>query len=111
MNVSPPSFVWIARHPHLLGTLEGLDAYTQGEGTFAIRVHPWFTPLHKTGPEVNVSEYIRFVSELMWNPCAMLNSKFSYRELSPVTVEAHFRKSGIDVKAILNFSLQGELLT
>ncbi|MEO8683275.1 MAG: DUF6544 family protein [Devosia sp.] len=84
-----PSFVWDA-----WGTMAGVvpihvvDSYVAGAGLLEARLTGSIRIAHGTGPESDKGEMIRFLSELAWNPDAILTAKgLTWRQLDEKTVE------------------------
>lgn len=84
-----PSFVWDA-----WGTMAGfapihvVDSYVEGAGLLEVRLAGSLRLAHGAGPESDKGEVMRFLSELAWNPDAILNaSGLGWRQIDERTVE------------------------
>lgn len=91
-----PTFVWDA-----WGTMAGLvpihvvDSYVAGAGLLEARLAGSVQMAHGTGPESDKGEVMRFLSELAWNPDAILNAGgLSWRQIDERTVEVSAMTAG-----------------
>jgi hypothetical protein len=82
-----PGFVWEATAllAHMV-PIRVVDAHAEGKGWLEVRIAGAMPVANATGPESDKGEMMRFLSELAWNPDAILNAaalKWKYRSRPP----------------------------
>ena len=90
------TFVWDA-----WGNIAGMvpvhvvDSYVGGVGLLEARLAGSIRVALGTGPESDKGEMMRFLSEMAWNPDAILNAKgLTWRQIDPRTVEVSAPTAG-----------------
>ena len=105
------AFSWRARFP-LVGplALTVVDEFADGSGR--LRLSLLGIPLRTmTGPETNVGEAMRYLSELPWAPHAMsANRDLSWREVNARTVEVSMSLDGSTAAVALSFDDDGDIV-
>lgn len=91
-----PTFVWDA-----WGSIAGLipmhvvDSYVAGAGVLEVRLAGSIQVARGVGPESDKGEMMRFLSELAWNPDAILNAEgLTWRQIDERTVEVSAPTAG-----------------
>ena len=86
---------WVKAAP--LFYVRAKDHYDNGVGS--LKIHLWgFIPMGKAeGPEANQSELIRYLSEIIWFPSAMLQDNISWAALDDTTARATLSDDGLSV--------------
>ena len=105
------AFSWRARFP-LVGplALTVVDEFADGRGR--LRLSLLGIPLRTmTGPETNVGEAMRYLSELVWAPHAMsANRDLSWRAVNARTVEVSMSLDGSTPAVALSFDDAGDIV-
>ncbi len=105
------AFSWRARFP-LVGplALTVVDEFADGSGR--LRLSLLGIPLRTMmGPETNVGEAMRYLSELAWAPHAMFaNRDLSWREVNARTVEVSMSLDGSIAAVALSFDDAGDIV-
>ena len=111
-TVSPKSFAWLGTFP-LIGPLsiQAIDKFIGGHGSLKVRLSPMFDMGTTTGPESDVSEFIRFFSEMTWFPTALLDRHIAWQDLGNRHVKATIKDEGLEASAIISFGEDGGLLS
>jgi hypothetical protein len=108
-SVQAPGLVWQAN----MRMLPGLpvlvrDAFVGGRGEFGGRVFGLFTVASGIGPEVDVATLIRYLSEAIWFPYALLPSEWLHWEaLDNRSARAILTDRGRSVTGVYTFDAEG----
>jgi len=91
-----PTFVWDA-----WGNMAGVfpvhvvDSYVAGAGLLEARLAGSIQVAHGIGPESDKGEMMRYLSELAWNPDAILNAEgLTWRQIDQRTIEVSASTTG-----------------
>ena len=107
-SVDPPSFTWDARVGYgRLSLLAVRDSYVDGKGAVRVRLTNWFQLLKATGPKVDDSSAVRFLSEVIWFPSAFLGKSFAWTAIDDSSVQVSFSAYGRSVSGRLYFAADG----
>lgn len=91
-----PGFVWEATATMaLVLPFRVVDAFVAGEGRLEVRIAGAIPMANASGPDSDKGEMMRFLSELAWNPDAILNvAALKWRQIDERTVEVSMETSG-----------------
>ncbi len=107
--VNRPGFVWSARakvSPFLW--IDARDRYDHGTGNMLIRLWSAFTLADVSGPEMDVSSLLRWLSEAVWFPEALLPGEhLSWEAADDTSARAIVRDSGISASLVFHFAENG----
>ena len=105
------AFSWRARFP-IVGPLALTVVDELVDGIGRLRLSFLGIPLRTmTGPETNVGEAMRYLSELPWAPHAMsANRDLSWREVNARTVEVSMSLDGSTAAVALSFDDAGDII-
>jgi hypothetical protein len=107
-SVDPPSFTWDARVGYgRLSLLAVRDSYVDGKGAVRVRLANWFQLLKATGPKVDDSSAVRFLSEVVWFPSAFLGKSFAWTAVDDSSAQVSFSAYGRSVSGRLYFAADG----
>lgn len=110
-TIDPPGFVWYGRlNPFPLIKFEGLDRFYSGEGHFLIKLMNWITVVDSRGPELNASELLRYLSEIIWFPTAFLCDYITWEPLTDKSARATIQVGDTATSADLYFDDQDRLV-
>jgi hypothetical protein len=90
-----PGFVWEATATMMLVVpVRVVDAHAAGKGWLEVRIAGAIPMAKATGPDSDKGEVMRFLSELAWNPDAILNAgALKWRQIDERTVEVSIETS------------------
>lgn len=91
-----PGFVWEATATMaLVVPFRVFDGYAGGKGRLNVRLAGAIPLVNAIGPDSDKGEMMRFLSELAWNPDAILNaSTLKWRQIDERTVEVSSETAG-----------------
>lgn len=107
-----PAFVWEATaRIALVVPIRVLKSFVRGQGLLEVRVAGVLPIAHATGAESDKGELMRFLSELAWNPDAILNaSGLLWRQIDERTVEVSAPVAGGMAKVRQTFDAGGDII-
>jgi hypothetical protein len=107
-SVDPPSFTWDARVGYgPLSLLAVRDSYVDGKGAVRVRLANLFQLLKATGPKVDDSSAVRYLSEVVWFPSAFLGNSFAWSAIDDSSAQVSFSAYGRSVSGRLYFAADG----
>lgn len=107
-SIDPPSFTWDARVGYgRLSFLAVRDSYIDGKGAVRVRLANLFQLLNATGPKMDHSSAVRFLSEVVWFPSAFLGKDFNWTAIDESSAEVSFTAFGRSVSGRLYFAADG----
>lgn len=111
-DTAEPAFVWAATMKlNALFWIRGRDKYMHGHGHMLIKPLSAFTAVDATGPEMDQSTLLRYLSEMPWFPTAFLTVPgIEYRATGPDTFEAAVTHGGRTVRGRFTVASDGALL-
>jgi hypothetical protein len=88
--IAEPGFAWVAEQPGwLVPAVRVIDRFTNGHGALEVRVLGSIRVGKADGPDADVGEAMRYLSELPWVPDAILsNLSITWREADTNVMEA-----------------------
>ena len=91
-----PGFVWEASATMArVVPVRVVDAHAGGKGWLEVRILGAIPMANATGPDSDKGEMMRFLSELAWNPDAILNAAaLKWRQIDERTVEVSIETAG-----------------
>ncbi len=66
------------------------DSYVDGKGAVRVRLANLFQLLKATGPQMDHSSAVRFLSEAVWFPSAFLGKNFTWTAIDDSSAEVSF---------------------
>lgn len=110
-DTAEPAFVWAATMKlNALLWVRGRDKYTHGHGHMLIKPLAAFTAVDATGPEMDQSTLLRYLSEMPWFPTAFLTvPDIEYRDAGPDCFEAVLTHGGRTVRGRFTIAADGAL--
>lgn len=102
-----PGFVWHLKADDGKMSLEGRDLYQGGDGKMLIKAYSLIPVVNVQSAEIGHSASIRFLSEMIWYPTAMLNEYVTWKPLNESQVEATLHDGKNNVQAIFHFNEEG----
>lgn len=107
-----PAFVWEATAKvATIVPMRVVDSYVRGHGFLEVKVAGGITMAHETGPENDLGEMMRFLSELPWNPDAILGAHgLSWQHIDDRTVEVSAKTDGGVAKVRHIFDANGDIV-
>jgi hypothetical protein len=107
-----PAFVWEATAKVAsIVPIRVVDSYVRGHGLLEVKVAGAIAMAHATGPENDLGEMMRFLSELPWNPDAILGAHgLSWRQIDDRTVEVSAQTDGGVARVRHIFDANGDIV-
>ncbi len=102
-----PGFVWHLKADDGKMSLEGRDLYQGGDGKMLIKAFSLIPVVNVQSPEIGQSASIRFLSEMIWYPTAMLNDYVTWESINNHQVRATFDDGKNQVQAVFHFNERG----
>ena len=109
-SVDSPGFIWQANMDFApLVTVQGRDMYYQGQGHMLIKPLGLFAVVDARGPEMDVSSFIRYLSEMFWFPTALLPSeRVQWSPVDANSAQVTSRDGDLTTTALVTFNESGE---
>jgi hypothetical protein len=106
-----PGYVWYAEiRPIPYTWLSARDTYSQGKGNVLAKLFSGVTVANSEGKESDQSAMIRWLSEAVWYPTALLPSEtIRWEEIDNRSAKAFFTDRGRTVVGIFHFNELGEI--
>lgn len=107
-----PAFLWRVKLNMLpLVWIEGRDMYYQGKGNMLIKLLSTITLADATGNEIDVSSLIRFLSEAVWFPTALLPGDYlEWNKIDTNTARAIIKYESYTASGVFTFNEKGEII-
>lgn len=107
-----PGFVWEATATMaLVVPVRVVDAHAGGKGWLEVRIGGAIPVANATGPDSDKGEMMRFLSELAWNPDAILNAAaLKWRQIDERTVEVSIETAGGTAAVRHLFDANGDIV-
>lgn len=102
-----PGFVWHLKADDGKMSLEGRDLYQGGDGKMLIRAFSLIPVVNVHSDEIGHSASIRFLSEMIWYPTAMLNDYVTWTQVNDHQLQATLEDGKNKVQAIFHFNEEG----
>ena len=104
------AFTWRARFRPLRLPLEAVDAYDAGRGLLELRIAR-VRVRRQRGPELALSESLRYLAELPWMPHALTrNPELEWTQIDEYTVEVATRIEGTRAAVTFDFDAAGDII-
>jgi hypothetical protein len=109
-SAQPPGFVWDATM-RVAGIPVGRarDMYQGGQGRMLIKAASLVTVADAGGEEMDQGSMMRYLSELMWFPSALLEDNISFRAIDATSARVTLTDQGKTATATLFFDSAGRL--
>jgi hypothetical protein len=110
-TVDPPGFVWYGKlKPFPLVNVEGIDRFYAGNGHFLIKMVNLITLVDASGPELDESELLRYLSEVIWFPSAFLSETITWEAINSESARATIRVGELSASAEFVFDEEGRMI-
>ncbi|WP_218919466.1 DUF6544 family protein [Spirosoma aerolatum] len=109
-TVDQPGFVWkatIQMAPLL--QLNGFDQYKNGHGGMTIQFMSLINIADEKGPEMDQGALVRFLSEIIWFPTAVLSSYIRWEAVDDRSAKATMTYGGVTASGIFRFNSHGDI--
>ena len=108
-SVEPPRFVWQANMDFApLVPVVGRDKYWSGQSNMLMKVLGMIPVVDARGPDLERSSLIRYVSEAIWFPTALLpGAHVQWAPIDSNSAQITFRDGGLSTAAIYTFDDSG----
>ncbi|MHB9092312.1 MAG: DUF6544 family protein, partial [Chloroflexota bacterium] len=110
-TVDPPGFVWNARlKVNPLVWIDGRDKYVEGAANMLIKPFALFPVVDATGPEMDISSLIRYLSEMFWFPTSLLPGKYlRWEPIDDHSARAIIADRGLEAAGVFTFDDEGRV--
>lgn len=109
-TTNPPGFVWNARFKMAgLPLLRARDQYEAGHGHMFGRLAGLFTIFDVRGDELDQGAMLRYLSEMIWFPTALLGENVSWQSTDDHSAQATFTDHGKSVSGVLHIDDEGKI--
>lgn len=107
-----PGFIWLGEVNIIpLIKITARDKYYQGNGEMRVRFANIFDIAMVAGDEMDVSALVRYLSEGVWFPTALLPSKnLRWEAVDSTSAKAHLTDGKITVSGVFHFNEAGEII-
>jgi hypothetical protein len=110
-TIEKPGYVWYAElKPFKYVWLAARDTYLQGRGNVLAKLYSGVTLSNSKGNQTDQGAMIRWLSEAVWFPTALLPSEnIQWEEIDNNSAKAFFTDRGRTVVGIFHFNERGEI--
>jgi hypothetical protein len=110
-TLNPPGFIWQARFKMAPGLwLTARDFYLKGQGGFRGKLWGLIPLVRGVGREVDISSLIRYLSEAVWFPFALLPGPgCRWEAAGPDAARVILTDLGLEVSGIMSFNASREI--
>lgn len=108
--VNPPGFVWsgtVRLGPVPVGRAR--DMYLDGKGHMTVRAASLFPVVDATGEEMDRGSMMRYLSEMVWFPSALLGDNISFEAVDDRSARVTLTDHGQTAAATMFFDEEGRL--
>jgi len=109
-TTNPPGFIWygsIEFIPFL--SVKARDMLSEGKGAMLVKLLGLINIVDATGPEMNQASLVRYLSETIWFPTALLSDYIQWEPVDTDSAKATIRVDGLSASAVFYFKESGEL--
>ena len=109
-TTDPPGLVWygsIDFVPFL--SVRARDMLSEGEGAMLVRLLGLISIADASGPEMNQAALVRYLSETIWFPTALLSDYIQWEPIDTNSAKATISVDGLTASAVFYFNESGEL--
>lgn len=96
---------WVKAAP--LFHVKATDFYDNGVGSLKIRLWGFIPMGNAEGPEISEGELMRFLSEIIWFPAAMLSENIAWEAVNDTLARATISDGGLEVSGEFHFAADG----
>ena len=110
-TVNEPGFLWVANvtaAPFL--HLAGRDKYQHGKGHMLIKLLSLIPVADAKGSETDQGTLLRFLSEIIWFPTAVVSDYISWEEIDTHSAKATMHYGEISASGIFRFNDSGDVI-
>jgi hypothetical protein len=109
-TTNPPGFVWDARFKVMgLPLLRARDEYKLGQANMFAKLAGLFTIFDVRGEELNQGAMLRYLSEMIWFPAALLGDNISWQEVDRYSAQVQFMDKGNTVSGTMFIDEEGRV--
>jgi len=110
-TTDPPGFEWIARlKVNPLMWVTGRDRYFDGEGAMDMLAVSLVPVVHARGPELNQGVLLRYLTETVWFPSAVLSTLITWEPIDSESARATLEYRGTRASATFTIDDDGAVL-
>jgi|SRR5579864_2747809 len=110
-TTDPPGFEWIATmQMNPLVWVTGRDRYFDGEGAMDMLAMSVVPVVHARGPELNQGVLLRYLTETVWFPAAVLTPYISWQPIDNLAARATLAYRGTSASATFTIDDHGAVL-
>jgi hypothetical protein len=111
-SVNKPGYIWSAKLVSFnILWLKVIDTYVNGQGGMIVKFLSSMTISELTGKEMNQSDLVKYLTEMVFFPTALLPSKnVQWRAVDQNRARVTFSDSGMKVSAVFTFNSRGEVI-
>jgi len=107
-----PSFIWLADVKAVPGiSLAGRDKYENGKGHMLIKLLSLIPVVDAKGKEIDQGTMVRYLSEIVWFPSAVLNNYVQWEQVDSTTAKATMTYGGITASGFYKFDENGDVVS
>ena len=109
-SVRPPGFVWYGiLHVGPIAIVRARDMYRTGSGHMLIKAASVITVADVKGKEIDQGEMVRYLSEMIWFPSALLEDNVSFEAVDARSARVILTHGGRTATGTLFFDAEGRL--
>jgi hypothetical protein len=109
-TTDPPGFGWNASFKMAgLPLLRARDKYEAGHGHMFGKLAGLFTIFDVRGDELDQGAMLRYLSEMIWFPAALLGENISWQSMDDNTARATFTDQGKSVSGVFHIDDEGKI--
>ena len=110
-NTESAGFVWLGKIKMIpLVTVTGKDVFYNGHGNLLVKIAGIKTLVDAKGPELDESELIRYLSEMVWYPFAFTKENISWQSLDDSAAKATITLGDLSVSGIFHFNQEYQII-
>jgi hypothetical protein len=110
-TTDPPGFEWIATmHINPLAWVTGRDRYFDGQGAMEMLAMSLVPVVHARGPELNQGVLLRYLTETVWFPAAVLTPYITWQPIDNLAARATLEYLGTRASATFIIDDNGAVL-
>jgi hypothetical protein len=108
-TTSPPGFLWKARFKMAgLPLLRAQDQYQDGQAHMFGKIAGLITVFDVRGEKLDQGAMLRYLSEMIWFPCAFLGDNITWEARDDLTAQVTFTDQGRQVSGLMHFDESGK---
>ncbi len=110
VSINPAAFLWrMTSWPAPLFTVSVTDRFSNGRGNLSVKLWSLIPMSNARGPEMDVGELQRYLSELACYPTAWLSGSIRWQAIDENSAKATISQQGITASVVVHVDEQGHL--